>query len=233
MKNIFCSKSFDPALFLYTVIVFVLTTLQVNAQIPPVPPPVCAYCDIPLNAATKGSDHKPWCPYYVAPSTDNGTSSRSRGITFTKPIQSGVQGAILSSLAGGLLVKGKSGEELWLEGAAFGYGIFSSISLLSTLNKRSLGENIALAVIAGSANGYAEATLKMAFTEPTAPVKPDNTIKSVVTVAIIETVVVAVATISLTKKTKGGYSYKMNKNNFLSKMNVNFYGNRIGLMVKL
>jgi len=235
MKNIYCTKTFAQGIFLNMIVMFLLSSIQVKAQytVPPASKPVCAYCGTPLPYG----QHETYCKYYVSGSsgsTNNSSNINPVDFSFTNPISSGFQVGTLGALAGGLLVKGKTGEELWLEGAAFGFGIGSTLALFNSLNKRSVVANMALAVISGSANGFAAAKLEKAFTEPTVPTepaKPDNTVKYVVIAAVAETALVT--TISLVKKPKGGYSYWMNKHNFLSKMNVNFYGNRVGLLVKL
>ncbi len=237
MKSIRRTKPIILAIFLTLALGLLISTLQVNAQ-PPVSNPACAICgapctdyDITTNTC-RSITHKSFCKYYVSDNPGSAPDGRPRvDFSFTRPIQSGFQVGILGSLTGGLLVKGKSGEALWGEGALLGFGLGSSIALFNSINKRPVVANIALAVVAGAATGAGGAMAQKALTEPTVPAKPDNTVKYAVIAAVAE--VALVTTISLTKKTKGGYSYKTNKNKFLSKMSINFYGSRIGLIVKI
>lgn len=229
MNNSLCFKTIVKTLFLTMIVMFLFISPELRAQQNDYNC-TCATCGKSCSEI-RNSGHRPGYSCYNEGNSSSGSSINPVDFSFTNPISSGVQVGLLSSIAGGLLVKGKSGEELWLEGAAFGFGIGSSIALFNTLNKRSLVANMALAAVSGAANGLAAAKLEKAFAEPTEPPKPDNTVKYVLIGAAAETALVT--TISLAKKPKGGYSYRMNKHNFLSKMNVNLYGNRLELLVNL
>lgn len=57
------------------ILVFLLGVATATyAQIPQVPDPVCAYCDVPLKT---GEAHKSNCPYYEAPKEDESSSASS------------------------------------------------------------------------------------------------------------------------------------------------------------
>lgn len=229
MKNILCAKTFVKTLFL-NMIVFLFLAFEVNAQQDD-HNCTCATCGKKCSEI-RISGHVPGRNCGITGTSSSGSNFNPVDLSFTNPIRSGFQGATLLGL-GGFLVKGETGEELWLEGAAIGFGVGSSIALFNSLNKRSLVENIALAVIAGGVSGAGVAMSEKALSKPTVPVKPDNTVKYAVIGAVAEVALVTAA-ISLKKDDKyRDISYRMNSNKFLSKMNINFYGNRVGLLVNL
>ncbi|MDD3876494.1 MAG: hypothetical protein PHT69_07715 [Bacteroidales bacterium] len=227
MKISYCVKVFTRIILCNLTVIFVFFTFDTKAQ-PDDFNCTCATCGKSCSEISRSG-------HVRGMSCDNSGSSSSSSnavdFSFTNPIISGFQLGVISGLAGGLLVHSKTGKELWLEGAALGFGVGSMIALFNSMNKRSLAANIGLGLLSGSVNGYAAGELEKAFTEPTAPVIPDNTVKYIVIGALAETALVT--TISLIRPTKGGYSQRINNNNFLEKMNVNFYGNRIGLSLKL
>ncbi|MCU0414463.1 MAG: hypothetical protein MUE91_08710 [Ignavibacteriaceae bacterium] len=64
--------------------------------------PVCAYCGIPMSAATRNSDHKPSCRYYTPPKSSTTSSSKtSSGSTTGSPAS--VSEVIIQSVISNIL----------------------------------------------------------------------------------------------------------------------------------
>ena len=70
--------------------------------------PVCAYCGIPMSAATRNSDHKTTCRYYSPPTTTTTTPSSSKSTTKstydpTSIRPTNVNGVIINSIVSAIL----------------------------------------------------------------------------------------------------------------------------------
>ena len=146
------------------------------------------------------------------------------------PITAGVSGSLLSGLVGSAITD-PNGKNQVGTGAAIGYGVFSTLSLLINKKKRSVGENIVIGALTGGSLGYAAAQIEMSYAKPTTPAKTDNSLLYPGGAAVVVAAVVAVT--GFHKKTKGGYSIQRKEKNFMSNMAFTMAGNKIGIVVRL
>lgn len=157
-------------------------------------------------------------------------SNNGGGKLITSPIPSGVIGSLLGGLGGSLLVDANGKNQVGT-GAAIGYGVFSTLSLLINKKKRSVGENIFIGALTGGSLGYAAAQIEQSTTKPTIPAKTDNTLLYTGGGAVVVAALVTVT--GFHKKTKGGYSFQNRKKISMSNMAFTITGNKIGIVIRL
>lgn len=151
-------------------------------------------------------------------------------LNFSSPIVMGFVGGGAGAL-GGSVITAPNGENQWQTGMALGYGVFSTLSLLTSSKKRSVVENIVLGGLGGSATGYGIALAEKANASPSSP-KPDKTMERTLEGAA-GGLVVGVAKVIMGGKSKPSLSFYKKKNTLFSCMAIGMSGNRIGILVKL
>ena len=173
------------------------------------------------------------CPgggWYLGSCSGEGGNTNNVGKLITSPIPSGIIGGVLGALAGSFQTA-PNGENQAGTGAAFGYGVFSTLSLLINKKKRPVGENIVIGSLIGGSLGYVVGKTEHAYSKATIPPKTDNTLIYAGAGAVVGAAVDALT--GFHKKTKGGYSFQSRKKNFMSNIAFTMTGNKIVLFVRL
>jgi hypothetical protein len=162
----------------------------------------------------------------------SGNSTSNNGQVIKSPIGVGIGGAFPGVLVGSFLKDG-NGKSQWATGVALGYGVFSTLSLLTTTKNRSLVENLVLGIVAGGAGGAGAGMYEKANASASSP-KPDNTSKyAAIGAVIVGGLAAALPNEGKDKPKKSGFINKNGKPTLLSKISVRIYGDRIGLVMGL
>ncbi len=163
-----------------------------------------------------------------------GNNPHTEHVGFTSnPIANGFALALLGGL-GGSLLQNQSGENQWATGAAGGFFLASSITILTTKIKRSVPANIFIGATIFAAGAYAAKEIAEASQPVSTPPKKDNTLLIVGGSALTGAVIGGVMPNGGKNKShKSSYFNRYGKPNLLSKLSVRMYGNRIGLVMNL
>jgi hypothetical protein len=163
-----------------------------------------------------------------------GNNPHSERVGFTSsPIANGFALGLLGVL-GGSLVKNASGENQWATGGAGGFFLASSITILTTRKKRSVPANIFIGATTFAAGAYSLKGISEANQPVSTEPKKDNTLLIVGGSAVAGAVIGGLMPNGGKNKShKSSYLHNQGKSNFLSKLSVRMYGNRIGLVMSL
>jgi len=157
----------------------------------------------------------------------DGGGGGGTGLGPQSPIQSGLTLALIGLLTGSTFaINGITQEDA---GAAGGFFLGSSLSLLFKPKKRSMGADIAIGILTVAAGTYSGVKLVESNSNPTTPPEPDKT-------ALITAgggVLGAVIGMAWHKKLKNTNWTQSRKKRFMSDMVFTTTGNKVGIIVRL